>query len=78
MSAEEIQQFDEKNLFFNNLQECKESITINNITNNYSTDQTMIDSLLQQHKEIIAVLKDEIQFLRQQLEQYSKDKNRNS
>lgn len=78
MSVEEIQQFDEKNLFFNNLQECKESITINNITNNYSTDQTMIDSLLQQHKEMIALLKDEIQFLRQQLEQYSKDKNRNS
>lgn len=74
MSVEEIQQFDEKNLFFNNLQECKDSITINNITNHYNNDQTVVDSLLQQQKELISVLKDEIQFLRKQLEQYTKDK----
>ena len=78
MSAEEIQQFDEKNLFVNNLQESKDSLTINNINNYYSNDQSMIDSILQQHKEMIALLKDEIQFLRQQLEQYSKEKNRNT
>lgn len=74
MTVEEIQQFDEKNLFVNNLQESKDSLTINNINNYYSNDQNMIDSLLQQHKEMIAILKEEIQFLRQQLEQYSKEK----
>lgn len=67
MTVEEIQQFDEKNLFVNNLQESKDSLTINYINNYYSNDQTMIDSLLQQHKEMIALLKEEIQFLRQQL-----------
>lgn len=75
MSVEEIQQFDEKNLFFNNLQECKDSITINNITNHYNNDQTVVDSLLQQQKELISVLKDEIQFLRKQLEHSTKDKS---
>lgn len=75
MSVEEIQQFDEKNLFFNNLQECKDSITINNITNHYNNDQTVVDSLLQQQKELISVLKDEIQFLRKQLEQSTKVKS---
>jgi transcriptional regulator with XRE-family HTH domain len=74
MTVDEIQQFDDKNLFVNNLQECKESITINNITNHYNSDQTIIDSLLQQHKEMIASLKDEIQFLRSQLNHLMRDK----
>jgi transcriptional regulator with XRE-family HTH domain len=77
MTVDEIQQFDDKNLFVNNLQECKESITINNITNHYNSDQTIIDSLLQQHKEIIASLKDEIQFLRSQLNHLMKDSKSN-
>jgi transcriptional regulator with XRE-family HTH domain len=74
MTVDEIQQFDDKNLFVNNLQECKESITINNITNHYNSDQTIIDSLLQQHKEMTASLKDEIQFLRSQLNHLMRDK----
>ena len=77
MTVDEIQQFDDKNLFVNNLQECKESITINNITNHYNSDQTIIDSLLQQHKEMIASLKDEIQFLRSQLNHLMKDSKSN-
>jgi transcriptional regulator with XRE-family HTH domain len=78
MTVDEIQQFDDKNLFVNNLQECKESITINNITNHYNSDQTIIDSLLQQHKEMIASLKDEIQFLRSQLNHLMKDSKSNT
>jgi transcriptional regulator with XRE-family HTH domain len=77
MSVDEIQQFDEKNLFFNNMQECKESPTINNINYYYNHDQKIIDSLLQQQKEMITILKDEILFLRQQLEQQVRNGSNN-
>ena len=74
MSVEEIQQFDERNLFMNNLQEYKDSLTINNINNFYTSDQAMFENILTQQKEMIDMLKDEMQFLRSQLNQVMNDK----
>jgi len=74
MSVDEIQQFDERNLFMNNLQECKDSLTINNINNFYTNDQAMFETMIAQQKEMIDMLKDELQFLRSQLNHLMKDK----
>ena len=74
MSVDEIQQFDERNLFMNNLQECKDSLTINNINNFYTNDQAMFDTMIAQQKEVIEMLKDELQFLRSQLNHLMRDK----
>jgi transcriptional regulator with XRE-family HTH domain len=74
MTVDEIQQFDDKNLFLNNLQECKDSLTINNINNFYTNDQAMFDTMIAQQKEVIEMLKDELQFLRSQLNHLMRDK----
>jgi transcriptional regulator with XRE-family HTH domain len=74
MSVDEIQQFDERNLFMNNMQECKDSLTINNINNFYTSDQTMFEAMIAQQKEVIDMLKEELQFLRSQLNHVMKDK----
>ncbi len=65
MSSEEIQQFDERNLFFNNMHECKDSITINNY---YNSDQAVFETIIEQQKELINEQKEEIRFLRGQLD----------
>ncbi len=78
MSVDDIQQFDERNLFLNNLQECKDSLTINNINNFYTNDQAMFETMFAQQKEVIDMLKDELQFLRSQLNQLMKDKKSNT
>jgi transcriptional regulator with XRE-family HTH domain len=77
MSVEEIQQFDLRNLFLNNLHECKDSLTINNINNFYTNDQAMFENILAQQKEMIEMLKDELQFLRSQVSNLTKDQNNN-
>jgi transcriptional regulator with XRE-family HTH domain len=78
MSVDEIQQFDERNLFMNNMQECKDSLTINNINNFYTSDQAMFETMIAQQKEVIDLLKEELQFLRSQLNHLMKDKKSNT
>jgi transcriptional regulator with XRE-family HTH domain len=74
MSVDDIQQFDERNLFMNNMQECKDSLTINNINNFYTSDQAMFETMIAQQKEVIDMLKEELQFLRSQLNHLMRDK----
>jgi len=78
MTVDEIQQFDERNLFMNNMQECKDSLTINNINNFYTSDQAMFETMIAQQKEVIDLLKEELQFLRSQLNHLMKDKKSNT
>lgn len=78
MTVDEIQQFDERNLFLNNMQECKDSLTINNINNFYTSDQAMFETMIAQQKEVIDMLKEELQFLRSQLNHLMKDKKSNT
>ena len=78
MSVDEIQQFDERNLFMNNMQECKDSLTINNINNFYTSDQAMFETMIAQQKEVIDLLKEELQFLRSQLNHLMEDKKSNT
>jgi transcriptional regulator with XRE-family HTH domain len=78
MSVDDIQQFDERNLFMNNLQECKDSLTINNINNFYTNDQAMFETMIAQQREVIDMLKEELQFLRSQLNHLMKDSKSNT
>jgi len=78
MTVDEIQQFDERNLFMNNMQECKDSLTINNINNFYTSDQAMFETMIAQQKEVIDLLKEELQFLRSQLNHLMEDKKSNT
>jgi transcriptional regulator with XRE-family HTH domain len=69
VSVEAIEQFDDKNLFFNHMQECKDSVTINNY---YNSDQAVFEKIIEQQKELIAQQKEEIAFLRGQLDRLLK------
>lgn len=69
VSVEAIEQFDDKNLFFNHMQEPKDSITINNY---YNSDQAVFEKIIEQQKELIAQQKEEIAFLRDQLDRLLK------
>jgi transcriptional regulator with XRE-family HTH domain len=64
MTPDDVQNFDDKNMFINNLQECQNSQGTYFIVNNYSSDN---EHLISAFERIIEQQKQEILFLREQL-----------
>lgn len=70
VSEEDIQNFDDKNMFVNNLKECENSQGTYFIVNNYSDTEKLYPLL----EKIIDQQKEEIQYLRAQLDKALENK----